>query len=411
MKYYLFIICFWSYLFGSAQFNLVPNSSFEIVPNCTQFTDNIYDSPPWVNPTEYGTPDLYNYCNMSSIEYLNSFQMPHTGSGFAGFYTGEQLIGLPNIYENKEYIQVELTDTMKTNEYYLIEYYLSLAEWGRYATDNLGIYFSDTAIYRVGVGFDFTVLDFPEQILPFGNPVILDTIDNFWYKVKGIYYADGTEKFMTIGNFNTDSATNYLQYLSAPINQNGLSDVAYYYVDDISVIPLDSIPGGIPAYAGPDQTIYIQDSVFIGQKISNMPANWFKLDGTPVAQNTAGVYVSPLETTTYVVTQTLNGVYSTDTVTVFVIGLGLEEEKMPSLRVYPNPNNGEFEIYFTQKEEQSVNVTIKDISGKEIYVAEGNVIGNVLKINLNATSGLYYIELTIPSSRKTITEKTVIVNK
>ncbi|MBP6090019.1 MAG: T9SS type A sorting domain-containing protein [Crocinitomicaceae bacterium] len=409
MKYYLFIICFWSYLFGSAQFNLVPNSSFEIVPNCTQFTDNIYDSPPWVNPTEYGTPDLYNYCNMSSIEYLNSFQMPHTGSGFAGFYTGEQLIGLPNIYENKEYIQVELTDTMKTNEYYLIEYYLSLAEWGRYATDNLGIYFSDTAIYRVGVGFDFTVLDFPEQILPFGNPVILDTIDNFWYKVKGIYYADGTEKFMTIGNFNTDSATNYLQYLSAPINQNGLSDVAYYYVDDISVIPLDSIPGGIPAYAGPDQTIYIQDSVFIGQKISNMPANWFKLDGTPVAQNTAGVYVSPLETTTYVVTQTLNGVYSTDTVTVFVIGLGLEEEKMPSLRVYPNPSSGTITLQCDKQNLAKSEINILDVTGKIVYTDNLSFSAGKITVEPNLLNGVYW--LTVSQDNKILYQERLTILK
>jgi hypothetical protein len=407
MKYYLFIICFWSYLFGSAQFNLVPNSSFEIVPNCTQFTDNIYDSPPWVNPTEYGTPDLYNYCNMSSIEYLNSFQMPHTGSGFAGFYTGEQLIGLPNIYENKEYIQVELTDTMKTNEYYLIEYYLSLAEWGRYATDNLGIYFSDTAIYRVGVGFDFTVLDFPEQILPFGNPVILDTIDNFWYKVKGIYYADGTEKFMTIGNFNTDSATNYLQYLSAPINQNGLSDVAYYYVDDISVIPLDSIPGGLPAYAGPDQTIYIQDSVFIGQKISNMPANWFKLDGTPVAQNTAGMYVSPLETTTYVVTQTLNGVYSTDTVTVFVIGLGLVEEKLFSLRVFPNPSAGTITLQCDKQNLAKSEINILDVTGKIVYTDNLTFSAGKITFDPNLLNGVYW--LTVSQDNKIIFQERLTI--
>ena len=407
MKYLLlFLTCYFS-SFCISQYNLVPNGSFEEVPNCTQFTDNIYDSPPWVNPTEYGTPDLYNYCNLSSIEYLNSFQMPHTGSGFAGFYTGEQLIGLPNIYENKEYIQVELTDTMKTNEYYLIEYYLSLAEWGRYATDNLGIYFSDTAIYRVGVGFDFTLLDFPEQILPFGNPVILDTIDNFWYKVKGIYYADGTEKFMTIGNFNTDSSTNYLQYLSAPINQNGLSDVAYYYVDDISVIPLDSIPGGLPANAGPDQTIYIQDSVFIGQKISNMPANWFKLDGTPVAQNTAGVYVSPLETTTYVVTQTLNGVYSTDTVTVFVVGLGLEEEKMPSLRVYPNPSAGTITLQCDKQNLAKSEINILDVTGKIVYTDNLTFSAGKITFDPNLLNGVYW--LTVSQDNKIIFQERLTI--
>lgn len=407
MKYLLlFLTCYFS-SFCISQYNLVPNGSFEEVPNCTQFTDNIFDAPPWVNANEYGTSDIFNYCNMSSIEYVNSFQIPRTGSGYAGFYTGEQYTNNPSIFDAREYIQTQLLDTLNAERYYLVEYYLSLAEWGRYATNNVGIYFSDTAIFKLGMSSEFTLLDYPEQILPFGNPVILDTADNAWYKVQGIYYATGTEKFITIGNFNSDSETTYQQYQTQPNNMNGISDAAYYYIDDISVVPLDSIPGGIPAYAGPDQTIYIQDSVFIGQKISNMPANWFKLDGTPVAQNTAGVYVSPLETTTYVVTQTLNGIYSTDTVTVFVIGLGLEEEKMFSLRVFPNPSAGTITLQCDKQNLAKSEINILDVTGKIVYTDNLTFSAGKITFDPNLLNGVYW--LTVSQDNKIIFQERLTI--
>ena len=399
MKYILIYLSFSIAMSSNSQYNLVPNGDFEIVLDCNN--GSINSSENWVSPTSVGTPDLITLCNPDWINFISEYQQPHSGLSYVGFATTAQGSLIDSNF--REYIQVNLLDTLESNKIYLIEYYISLIENGSFATNNIGLYLSPIAIANTTIELSNSQLNFAPQVKPFNNPVITDTTDLDWYKVSAIYVSTGNELFLTIGNFNTDFETQILNFNNTP------NLFAYYGIDDVSVVPLDSIPGGIPAYAGPDQTIYIQDSVFIGQKISNMPANWFKLDGTPVAQNTAGVYVSPLETTTYVVTQTLNGVYSTDTVTVFVIGLGLEEEKMPSLRVYPNPNNGEFDIYINQLDEELDQVSIRDLSGKEIYVAERIVEGNVLKISLNATSGLYYLELTHPISGNTKKQKIVIL--
>lgn len=84
-------------------------------------------------------------------------------------------------------------------------------------------------------------------------------------------------------------------------------------------------------------------------------------------------------------------------------------EETDLIQVYPNPNNGEFDVYFTKLGEQLVHVSIRDLSGKEIYVAKRIVEGNVLKISLNATTGLYYLELTHPISGNTKKQKIVIL--
>lgn len=409
MKYLLFLLSLSTTLSCYSQYNLVPNSSFEDVPSCPNYCVAINCAPPWQNPTEFGSPDLFNYCNQSWLQFIIQAQIPHTGNSFAGFYTGEQYTNNPSIFDAMEYIQTELLDTLYAERYYLVEYYLSLAEWGRYATNNVGVYFSDTAIYRSGIGHQFMLLDYPEQILPFGNPVILDTTDNVWYKVQGLYYATGTEKFITIGNFNSDSETTYLAYNPHDITPIGMGDEAYYYIDDVSVVPLDSIPGGIPAYAGPDQTIYIQDSVFIGQRIANLNCNWYELGGSQIASNTSGLYVQPLQTTTYVVEQILGSDISYDTCTVFVEGLGLEENKLVSFEVYPNPSNGSLTLQSFKQFNSQCSIAITDLLGNLVFQSFGDIINGKLTIETDLTNGSYL--LTISCQQQPIFQERLVILK
>lgn len=376
----------------SAQYNLVPNGSFEDVPSCPNYCISINCAPPWLNANEWGTSDLYEYCNMS-LDYVNYLQIPRSGSGYAGFYTGEQYTNNPSIFNAREYIQTELLDTLVSQRYYLVEYYLSLAEWGRYATNNVGVFFSDTTIFSFGGSSEFSLLEYTAQVHPFENPVILDTTDNVWYKAQGIYYASGTEKFITIGNFNSDNETTFLAYNPHDISPNGMGDEAYYYIDDVSVTPLDSIAGGLPANAGPDQTIYIQDSVFIGQRIANLNCNWHELGGSQIASNTSGLYVQPLQTTTYVVEQILGTDISYDTCTVFVEGLGLEENELVSFEVYPNPSNGTIIIEASKLNNVPFTITITDLIGNVVYQNNHHFAKTLLSFDLDLTNGSYLLNI------------------
>ena len=143
---------------AKTQYNLVPNSGFEVVPNCDEFTSSLIQAPPWQNPTEYGTPDLLNYCNTNNIYLINEIQLPHSGDSYVGFYTGAQYDSSYNLENCREYIQVQLIDSLKLLKTYKVNFYISLAEFGRYASNNVGMVISDTSIYQVGNNINFSWL-------------------------------------------------------------------------------------------------------------------------------------------------------------------------------------------------------------------------------------------------------------
>jgi hypothetical protein len=161
----------------------------------------------------------------------------------------------------------------------------------------------------------------------------------------------------------------------------------------------------LPVDAGPDQTIYIGDTAFIGQKISNMPANWFVLNGAQVASNTAGTYVWPEETTTYLVAQTLNGVFSSDTVTVFVEGVGLVEPSIPVFTVAPNPAAGTFNLYLEKPLQQPAQIVLYDNTGRKVQEQTTTGQGNVIVLIAAVQPGVYFLELRqngVSSSRQRV---------
>ncbi len=381
MKNILVVFFFPLFIWGQ---NLVPNPSFEDQLYCT---DAIFSSlgggvlQDWYNPNTC-TPDYYNACWMTPPPKNWHYQIAD-GDGFIGLAIYD-----PNGSNIRDYAACKLLDTLKAEQFYEISFYARIkAGHSRFASNNLGIHLSDTALHANNPYlFNYNnppLLD--AQVKNFNNEIISDSAN--WTLVRGLYQAQGGETWLTIGNFNSDAET-----MQGMEYTDGVTPGTYFVIDMVSVIPLDSIAEGMPAVAGPDQTIYIQDSAFIGQKISNMPANWFTLEGVPVASNTAGVYVSPQQTTTYVVTQTLNGVFSSDTVTVFVIGLGLEEQSQSRFSVFPVPNKGTFTVKGAFTAGTSIQVVSQE--GKTIYRQDVQSAEKEVVINKNISAGSYMLVLT-----------------
>lgn len=385
MKNFIIVIIFFPFLLFS-QINLVPNSSFELSDNYPQgglgiiglqFAPYNTDVFGWFNPNTL-SPDYYSAVNYPPLQ---QFTLPNN-MGYVGIATYG--VNQPVEYVNgREYISCQLDDTLVENDFYFVSFYTRVFRiWSRFASNNLGVHFSDTALHANNC-YNF---DLDSQIKYFDNEIIEDTAH--WTLVSGLYQAHGGEKFITLGNFNTDAETTQgMEY------SDGQNWQTYFLIDEVSVIPLDSIPGSINVDAGPDQSNYIGKTAFIGQKISNLPANWFELDGTPVAQNTSGVYVSPLETTTYVVEMNLNGQYSTDTVTVFVDGLGMEEHPLGEWSLAPNPNKGNFSVQLKTTFTEPLELFITDSQGRKVWQEVVPAFSKVYTLQTNLSAGVYFLQL------------------
>ena len=226
----------------SAQVNLVPNPSFEIYDTCPSSAPDpglIYFATPWFQPdTCFGTikesssSDYFNSCSTAFWgvpQNLLGYQFARTGNGYAGIGF---LIWYPDQFGIRENIEVELLDSLRAGKKYCVEFFVSLANitgTNSLATNAIHLGFSKSIVYNNC----YTPLNIQPAILNPINQIIRDTIN--WVKVAGEYYANGGEKFLVIGNFFSDQNSLIDSTGPAPIN------IAYYYIDDVSVSICDEI--------------------------------------------------------------------------------------------------------------------------------------------------------------------------
>lgn len=229
-----------------------------------------------------------------------SFQYARTGYAYmAMFYY--------NGMDSRNYVQVELLDSLQQGKCYYAEYYVSLLNTYRLGCNNQSILFTNNPVYVDTVTTPNGVLPANPQIQ---NPyIVTDTLN--WVKVAGVFTAQGGEKYLTLGNFKNNVQT------SSQIIQTTGYNGAVYYIEDVSVLPLDSIT--LQADAGEDKTISAGDSTFIGSFTTGLTnVTWYNSTGNAIAANVSGLYVQPATSTYYIIEQTVCGQYSTDTVYITV---------------------------------------------------------------------------------------------
>jgi hypothetical protein len=228
------------------QGNLVPNSGFEEHTVCPWIPTQIALAAPWQASGIEDSPDYFHVCCVPEIMGSDtSFRMgvptnvigmqhANSGDGYAGFFAVSNQELYPNF---REYVQVELTEPIHAGVRYEVSFHVSLADKWWYAVGSFGAYFSETPIYRE----NGDVLDVEPQIQsPEG--VIYDSKEE-WTEVRDTFDSRyGGERYMLIGNFRPDSLSSITFVDSGATNTHNRS---YYYIDDVSVIALDSIPNSI----------------------------------------------------------------------------------------------------------------------------------------------------------------------
>jgi hypothetical protein len=215
-----------------AQINLVPNPDFESYTSCPHLPPdgNIDKAFPWFQPwTDLNSSDFFHICDtidqkMSVPINFGGYQWPHSGNGYAGIACIAPLS--PNL--GREYLEVELTDSLTAGFTYNVSYYVSLGDTSQYACNNIGVHFSDTVIlYNTSISN--VLLNVPFHV--FSQLIITEIVG--WYLISGKYTANGGEKYMVVGNFLNDISTSYIS------TGSGSQPWAYYYFDDFNV-SLDS---------------------------------------------------------------------------------------------------------------------------------------------------------------------------
>ncbi len=233
----IFILLLSSIKIIFSQINLIPNSSFENYSVCPTSPGQIYYCDNWFQPNKISgsimlgsSSDYYNSC--SSIG--NTSVPSNTYSGHQVAKNGNSYIGVA-LYNstaeiNREYIETKLNEKLIQGKKYCITAYLSLADTSSTAISNIDFLFSeDSILYSSLVGAPIS--ETPQTSNNISN-IIIDKTN--WTKMELFYTALGNEQFLTIGNFQSNAATNS-QTLSGYIPD------AYYYIDDLSLICCDCV--------------------------------------------------------------------------------------------------------------------------------------------------------------------------
>ncbi len=205
--------------------NLVINPSFEDYSYCPNYYSQINYAMFWTDARGgVGSSDYYNSCTTTPfVCFKENYQFPYNGNGMAGI---SLFMNPMNNINYREYIQGKFFNKLKINTKYCVSFFCLNAPTNGIAIDRLDAFISIDAInsFNPLTPGKWLIDSIPQVINK--NGIIKDSIN--WKKITGLYVSFGNERFITIGNFNDDSYTNWIS-----INNNNFE--AYYLIDDVSV--------------------------------------------------------------------------------------------------------------------------------------------------------------------------------
>jgi OOP family OmpA-OmpF porin len=242
-----------------AQENLVPNPSFEELPDGTEVKDikkfgllNEF-SLDWagvndVSPDLFVTRDKASKVSVPCNDY--GFEQAKDGEYYAGFRAYSKSSKL-----SRSYLQVQLTEMLEENQVYCVSFDLSLAEMSRYAVPDIGAVLSDRKMSRSGT----SPLTMDPDVKQASNKTM--RFSEGWETVCGTFVGTGEEEFLVIGCFGGDASIE-VERVDVPKRPTGprgdaLEDyedcfldkdgepkdglaMAYYYIDNVKVEAVDS---------------------------------------------------------------------------------------------------------------------------------------------------------------------------
>lgn len=191
--------------------NLVPNPSMENYFRNSE-EKGLDIARLWYIPTRTST----DYFNNSQRSLKNEEDInPYDGDAYAGFVAFD---GRP---EYREYLSVKLTEKLKKNHIYRIEFQVLLGNNSTHALRNIGA--AATSNNPLDES-KHDALKYTPQVQ--SSRIVMS---DEWITIAGEFIATGEEHYLTIGNFDLDANLEV-----EPLNSTGTS-LAYYYVDMVEL--------------------------------------------------------------------------------------------------------------------------------------------------------------------------------
>lgn len=366
--------------------NYVANGSFESLFICNSASSPISWAKNWTSiDSNNFAGAIYGVCNNKVPANGNTWQFPKSGN----IYLITNFFWLPN--GSRSYPKNRLKKTLVQGKSYCVKFYINIANTSPRGIDGFGAYFGSTLIDTITKCTIPLTYITPQVSNPIGN-VITDTLN--WVPITGTFVATGTEKYLLLGNFLSNTGTSTAPIMG-PFYPENWCDVL---IDDVSCIEMD-----VAAYAGPDRRFFVGDSVYLGRELDfaiDPYCFWYKLPNTSTAIDTAsGIWVKPTTTSTYVVRQELecNSV-KWDTVVVYRDAVGFEKLKITNeeLRISPNPASVRINVSLEGRSLSSYfeTVEILDAHGrvlKQLKIVEAEKLLEISTDDL--ADGIYLLRL------------------
>lgn len=381
--------------------NYVNNGNFErTVNNCIGPLFPLSTASSWlsIDSISYGG-EYISVCTNKVPLNANTFQFPKSGTALIittmYYYPG-----------SRGYLKNRLKSNLQPGKTYCVKFHINIANTSTYGMDGFGAYFGDNSIDTITkCTVPLTYIN-PQVKNPLGN-VITDTLN--WVPISGTFVATGNEKYMLIGNFLADNAVSTVS-LNPQHLPDKFTDVC---IDDVSCMDID-----LPAWAGRDTSCITGTTVYIGRTRDvgiDEACIWYKLPdiANPIATGVAGLTVSPMQTSTYVVKQQLwcSGV-KYDTVVVFKDGVGLDKWKIlnEELNIYPVPAKDYLNIEIKNEKllQEIKRIAIYNSLGELVLAKALQSSEKQLKLGTeDLANGVYLISF-IGSNNETINKKLLI---
>lgn len=236
MFFFLFL---GSYSYG--QENLILNGDFEEYWECPdaltqiercKYVYNPCLPPNWQAPQWSTTSDYFNRCSSqfdcSVPNNTFGYQQPRSGNGYVGL-THSQSFG-----DYKEYIQLSFSEPLAPFATFHFSIFVSVSDAIGWSSNFLQFKFTDALEY-----FNTYLSDVMLADTTLSNLNLVDSL--LWMELSFDYQAKGGEKYVIIGNFNSNSANDCFFAFQGTdsLLSNPQSGIAYFYFDDASLVKVN----------------------------------------------------------------------------------------------------------------------------------------------------------------------------